>query len=173
MTTTVVLGRDDYAKSPVEKIAYIRCVVEAFRDGATISAKRRRIYAAQALAYMDDIIGAIAASRIQGSEAPPLVNAGDIAAVRDFIRHSGGLPDEDTHEAAAIFLTRRLRGRLPDGAAPRAVEGAAFSDEQLLDAYVRACNTESELQDAELSPERIRQGIAATLRAALRRREPQ
>lgn len=49
----------------------------------------------------------------------PLVAAADILAVREFIRSSGGLPDEDVHEAAAIFLTRRLSGAphepSPDG----------------------------------------------------------
>lgn len=42
------------------------------------------------------------------SEALTVVTADDVRAVRQFIRKSGGLPDNDTEDAAAIFLTRRL-----------------------------------------------------------------
>lgn len=42
------------------------------------------------------------------------------------------------------------------------------SDEQLTDAYVAGCNAESELTDAELSPQNVRKGVAAAMRAALR-----
>ena len=38
----------------------------------------------------------------------PTVTADDIRAVRQFIRNSGGLPDEDVEDAAAIFLARRV-----------------------------------------------------------------
>lgn len=37
-----------------------------------------------------------------------IVSAADVAAVREFIRRSSGVPDGDVNDAAAVFLNRRL-----------------------------------------------------------------
>lgn len=41
------------------------------------------------------------------------------------------------------------------------------SDEQLLAAFIAGCNAENELNEAELSPQNVRKGVAAAIRAAL------
>ena len=57
----------------------------------------------------------------------------------------------------------RLRGERGVGGPPPSEP----SDEALLNAFVAGCNAENELNEAELSPENVRRGVAAAMRKAL------
>jgi hypothetical protein len=74
-------------------------------------------------------------------------------------------------ESIAIATFEREQGRAALGSAPpSAPDGLRdSSDDQLLAAFVAGCNTENELNDAELSPANVRKGVAAAMRAARER----
>lgn len=51
---------------------------------------------------------------------------------------------------------------------PEVTAFRAPTDAELLEAFVAGCNAENELNEAELSPENVRKGVAAAMRGALR-----